>query len=125
MSTQISSAAPWLNPIETINESDIRLAPLLHTAKAANASFAELLSLRHQLELRSAAKRGQVHLVRPRSHPPVTTPPTRAMQKSLWHLFVKIFLSAFYSANFLLIKYFTPSVAEGAFCFYSSKMLRK
>ncbi|MFR1808067.1 MAG: hypothetical protein ACLSWV_03885 [Pygmaiobacter massiliensis] len=69
MSTQISSAAPWLNPIETINESDIRLAPLLHTAKAANASFAELLSLRHQLELRSAAKRGQVHLVRP----PVTS----------------------------------------------------
>lgn len=69
MSTQISSAAPWLNPIETINESEIRLAPLLHTAKVANASFAELLSLRHQLELRSAAKRGQVHLVRP----PVTS----------------------------------------------------
>ncbi|MDY4784150.1 hypothetical protein [Pygmaiobacter massiliensis] len=69
MSTQISSAAPWLNPIETINESEIHLAPLLHTSKAANASFAELLSLRHQLELRSAAKRGQVHLVRP----PVTS----------------------------------------------------
>ncbi|WP_102048979.1 hypothetical protein [Pygmaiobacter massiliensis] len=69
MSTQISSVAPWLNPIETINESEIHLAPLLHTSKAANASFAELLSLRHQLELRSAAKRGQVHLVRP----PVTS----------------------------------------------------
>lgn len=69
MSTQISSAAPWLNPIETINESEIHLAPLLHTSKVANASFAELLSLRHQLELRSAAKRGQVHLVRP----PVTS----------------------------------------------------
>lgn len=74
MSTFISSAVPLAGLPELSAESEIHLAPLIHTAKEATATFAELLSLRHRLELRSAARRGESHLIPPPEAPGCPAP---------------------------------------------------
>lgn len=68
MSTQFSTVSR-ICLSETARDSEIHVAPLLHTAKKATATFSDLLLLRHQLELRSAAKRGEIHLVPPHMPP--------------------------------------------------------